>query len=175
MSTINLCNSKMHSGSKDLGLLFLRLAVGVPFLMHGISKVTNMDSTITFFEMIGLNSFFAYLVTILEIVAGIMITFGIFASIGAIITALVMLGAYIVVKNQTSFLGGYELDMILFFTSMAIFILGAGKYSITKSCICLDNKCCTNNCSSTCDKDCNANCNKNNDNKVENQTPNNNI
>ena len=46
----------------DLGMLLLRLAVGVIFIAHGWGKFSDMASTIGFFGQLGMPSVFAYLV-----------------------------------------------------------------------------------------------------------------
>lgn len=120
--------------AEDLGLLFLRIAVGVPFIMHGIMKLMDIPGTTMFFNSIGLSTFFVYFVGIAELVAGAMILLGVFAWVGGWIAAIIMAMAYILVKHQLPFIGGmsFELDYMFFFGGMAIAFLGSGKYSLIK-------------------------------------------
>ncbi len=137
--------------TKDAGLLFLRIAIGVPFIIHGLAKFMNIAGTSGFFSSLGLSKFFVYLVSGGELVAGIMIVLGLWSYIGGYIVSIIMLGAYAMVKHKMPFMGGYELDFVLFFGGLAIAMLGSGKYSITrneKTCIpgtCVDKE--TNTCS----------------------------
>lgn len=123
------CNS-------DLGMLFLRIAVGVPFIIHGLAKLGDIAGTTAFFASLGLPAFFVYLITILEVVAGSMILLGLWSAIGGWIVSIIMLGAYIIVKNKMPFFGGYELDMVFFFAGLAVAMLGSGKYSVKKDSCC---------------------------------------
>ncbi len=123
------CNS-------DIGMLFLRIAIGLPFIIHGLAKFGDIAGTTAFFASIGLSTFFVYLVTILEVIAGAMILLGAWAAIGGWIVSIIMLGAYIIVKNQMPFFGGWELDMVFFFGGLAVAMLGSGKYSIKKDACC---------------------------------------
>ena len=63
---------------KSVGLLIIRLAAGLIFLVHGISKLSDMESTMMFFGSMGLGAFFAWLVAIVETLGGAMLVLGIF-------------------------------------------------------------------------------------------------
>jgi putative oxidoreductase len=121
---------------KDLGLLMLRIAIGVPFIMHGVSKLMDIAGTTGFFAMLNLPAFMVYVVGILEILAGAMILLGFWATIGGWIMSIIMISAYVLIKYKTPFFGGWELDMIFFFSGIAIAMLGSGKYSIKKDSCC---------------------------------------
>ena len=49
---------------KSVGLLIIRLAAGLIFLVHGISKLSDIESTTMFFASMGLGAIFAWLVVI---------------------------------------------------------------------------------------------------------------
>lgn len=121
---------------KDVGLLFLRIGVGIPFILHGIAKLTDIAGTTGFFASIGLSSIFVYLVGFGELIAGIMILLGLWSAIGGWIVSITMAGAYILVKHKMSFFGGYELDMVFFFAGLALAMMGSGRYSIKKDACC---------------------------------------
>lgn len=70
------CNKYIHN--RSLGVLLLRLSLGFFFMVHGISKLQNMDSVIAYFSSIGLSTFWAYVVAISEIVSGLTLVLGIF-------------------------------------------------------------------------------------------------
>lgn len=141
--------------SEDVGLLFLRIAVGIPFIVHGITKIMDVTGTAAFFASIGLPFYLVYVIGILELVAGLMILLGVYAWIGGWIVAVIMAGAYLVVKHKFAFIGGmsFEIDYAFFFAGLAIAFMGSGKYSVMKS-TCRCNTCmpwkesaaATNNC-----------------------------
>jgi putative oxidoreductase len=137
-----MCNKNMSclTGNcgcmNNLGLLMLRIAIGVPFIVHGVAKLMNIAGTTGFFNMIGLPSVMVYVVGILEVLAGLMIVLGLWAAIGGWIVSIIMAGAYLIVKHKMPFFSGWELDMILFFSGLAIAMVGSGKYSIKKDACC---------------------------------------
>lgn len=137
-----MCNKNMSclNGScgclKDWGLLSLRIAVGIPFIIHGMAKLMDIAGTTGFFASIGLSSIFVYVVGILEVLAGLMIVLGLWAAIGGWIVAIIMAGAYLIIKNKMPFFGGWELDMVFFFSGIAVALLGSGKYSLKKDSCC---------------------------------------
>lgn len=156
-----MCKTKLScvTGSnnmKDIGLVLLRLGVGVPFFFHGLTKLMNIAGTTGFFASIGLPSYFVYIVGILEMLAGISIVFGIYAWVSGYVVSIIMAGAYILVKHKGQFIGGqmsYELDYVFFFLGLAIAYLGSGKYSLF-SCACsgdCKDKCCATNTNCDCE------------------------
>ncbi len=133
-SYVALCRN-----SEDVGLLFLRIAVGIPFIVHGITKLMDVPGTAAFFATVGLPLFFVYFIGFFELIGGLMILLGIYAWIGGWMITLVMAGAYIIVKHKFAFIGGmsFEIDYAFFFAGLAIAFLGSGKYSVVrKTCRC---------------------------------------
>ncbi len=122
---------KQFTARPDLGMLLIRIAVGVAFIIHGWAKVSNLAGTAGFFESIGLAGFLAYIVALIEFVGGIALTVGVFTRISAALIALVMLGAIVTLKGKMGFLGGYELDFVLLFAALGLMFTGAGKYAIS--------------------------------------------
>jgi len=165
-----MCKSKLScitgsSNMKDIGLVFLRLGVGIPFFFHGLGKLMAIAGTTGFFASIGLPSYFVYIVGILEMLAGISIVFGIYAWVSGYIVSIIMACAYILVKHKGQFMGGqmsYEIDFVFFFLGLAIAYLGSGRYSLL-SCACsgdCKDKCCATN--TNCDCLDNGGCNTKN-------------
>jgi len=122
----------------DLGLLILRLAVGLIFVAHGWDKFSEMEGmggTITFFAQLGMPAFFAYVTATVEIVAGLALIIGIYTDLAALLLAMVMVVALVYVKMVTfklGLLGGYELDLILLAASLTIMFVGPGKHVAMK-------------------------------------------
>jgi len=117
----------------DLGLLLLRLALGIVFLYHGWGKIGEMESTIAFFTTLGFAPFFAYLVAWVETIGGIALIIGLFTRYVATLLAIVALVALVKVHLPNGFGvsgGGYEFILVLLLGSLALFFSGAGSYSL---------------------------------------------
>lgn len=106
----------------DLGMFLLRLAVAVIFIYHGVSKFKMRN------WMLG--------VGIVESIAALMVLSGLWLQLGALVLAVIMLGAiYFKVSKwkipfsiQTN--TGWEFDFILLFASIAILLTGGGSIGI---------------------------------------------
>lgn len=115
--------------SSDTALLLVRVGLALVFIAHGWAKFSDMEGTIGFFASIGLASFFAYLVAAVELLGGIAMLLGVCTGVAGILLAVTMVGAIGLVKSGAGFIGGYEFDILLFLSSIAIAIAGAGKYT----------------------------------------------
>ena len=118
--------------------LVLRLTVGFLMLFHGVSKLTNGVSGLEgMMESHGLPSFIAYGVYIGEVVAPLMLIFGIRVRLAAVLiigTMLVAIGLahpndIFVVKKQGAW--AIELQMFYVLASLSILLQGAGKYTVS--------------------------------------------
>ncbi len=147
--------------NKDFGLLLLRIGVGLVFVLHGYGKFQDMASTIGFFSTLGLGAFVAYAVTVIEILGGLAVLLGVFFCVANMLLALVMVFAIILVKWGMVVKMGLpnsilvmEIDIILLVSTLALSMLGAGKYALmSKKCHCCDK------CNDTCiDGSCCAGC-----------------
>lgn len=124
---------------EDIGRLTLRLMVGVLMLFHGVSKVVHPGS-VEFIQRsladFGLPAVIAYGVYFGEIIAPIMIIFGIYARAGALLVVINMIFAIVLVHGGDFFSltkhGGWELELQAFylFGSLAILFLGSGKFAV---------------------------------------------
>ncbi|MDP3975208.1 MAG: DoxX family protein [Candidatus Jorgensenbacteria bacterium] len=112
----------------DVGLLLLRIAVGVTFIAHGWSKFMNIEGTTAFFAGLGLASLFVYFVAAVELVGGLAVLFGLFTDVAGILLAINMVFAIILVKFSKGLLGGYEFDLVLLLAALGIAFAGPGKY-----------------------------------------------
>jgi len=122
-----------------LGVLVLRLTVGVLMLFHGIAKIMNpgaIDFIGGALSGAGLPSFFAYGVYIGEVVAPLMIVFGVYCRHGALLVVANMVVAIMLVHANDIFLltdhGGWRLELQGFylFGALAIVFLGSGRLAI---------------------------------------------
>ncbi len=117
----------------DAGILFMRIAVGSIFLVHGIQKLQNLDQVVGFFAMLGLGAFWAYLVAVVETLGGLALLLGAFTRYAAVLLAAVSLVAFLKVHWENGFLvgnGGYEFVLVLFLSAIALFLSGSGRYSV---------------------------------------------
>jgi putative oxidoreductase len=109
----------------------LRVAVGVLFLYHGITKLGGMAGTAGFFGNIGIPApaLFAWVVALTETLGGAMLILGLFTRIASIPLAITMLVAAIMVHIPKGF-GNTELVMVLFFAVVLFGMMGPGKISL---------------------------------------------
>ena len=119
--------------AKDWALLALRIAIGVIFILHGYDKLWGSIGMTAFTGMVAhigfpMPAFFAYVAALSEFFGGIALLVGIGTSIASALIAIVMLVAIFGVK-------GFHFPMIdsdfsLLAMSIAIFLMGAGRYSV---------------------------------------------
>ncbi|SNT23763.1 putative oxidoreductase [Noviherbaspirillum humi] len=121
----------------DLGKLILRIMLAGLLLFHGIAKVFSGPGFIMdVVAKAGLPSALGYLVYVGEIVAPLLILFGIMTRAAALVVVVNMVVAVALV-HASQFLdisktGGWalELQAFYFFTALALVVMGAGRYSV---------------------------------------------
>lgn len=122
----------------DLGLLVLRLSIGLMMLLHGIAKLIYGAG---FIEGIvvsaGLPSFVAYGVYVGEVVAPLFIIFGYGTRVAALIFAINCLVAALLAHSAEIFSlsahGGWAVELLglYFFGALALVFTGGGKYALS--------------------------------------------
>jgi putative oxidoreductase len=135
----------IFSQYSDWGLLILRLAVGIIFLVHGWPKLnpnSPMKGPAGFggsLKQMGvpLPIFFGWLVALLETVGAILLILGLGTRILAVLFVINMLVAIFVVKMRVMKVGftaqqatGWEFDFILGATALALLFTGAGSIAL---------------------------------------------
>ncbi|HYN10262.1 MAG TPA: DoxX family protein [Vicinamibacterales bacterium] len=120
----------------DLGLLLIRLALGIVFVMHGWQKLTLMgfDGFAGVLASLGvpfpaLNS--AIVITV-ELVGGLAMLAGIVVRPVGLLIAFTMIVAAATVHLRNGFFlpAGYEFTLVLMLASLAVSVAGAGAYSL---------------------------------------------
>lgn len=121
----------------DLGKLVLRLTLGILILLHGISKLLNGIGGIEgMVAAQGLPAFLAWAVYIGEVVAPLLLIFGIYTRLGGLLIVANMVVAITLAHSKELFTltgsGGWSLELQGMFlaTGLAVALLGAGRYSV---------------------------------------------
>lgn len=122
--------------TEDTGKLLLRLTVGILVLLHGVAKLTGgVGAIVGMVGKLGLPPALGYLVLVGEVLGPLLLIIGAWTRLGALLVAINMIVAVVVAHagdivslNQT---GGWALELqgMFLFGSLAIALLGAGRYS----------------------------------------------
>ncbi|CUV65713.1 putative DoxX family protein [Sulfurovum sp. enrichment culture clone C5] len=123
----------------DMGKLLLRIMLGGLMLFHGIGKLSHgIDFVKGTLTANGLPEMMAYGVYVGEIIAPLMLLIGFKSRIaGAIIAFNMIMALFLVHSNELlriSDTGGLTIELQLFylFSSIAIILLGSGKYAVKR-------------------------------------------
>jgi putative oxidoreductase len=130
-------NAALDTSREDLGRLILRVTLAVLLLFHGVSKLMGGVGFITgMLEKMGLPAGIGYLVYVGEVIAPLLILFGVWTRLAALIVAGNMIVAVLLVHTKQfltmSETGGWALELqgMYFFAAIALALLGAGRYSV---------------------------------------------
>lgn len=153
-----MCNktstmSCVHGKMKDFGLLALRVAVGAIFIYAGYNKIgpghaMTVGMMGKFIGPESAGSFWAYFVGTAEMLGGLMVLFGVFASYAATWLSVIMVVAILAVHWNGPFSGMFAPLAILGGT-LALMGSGAGSYRLVQTechcpkckAMCADGKC----------------------------------
>jgi len=122
---------------KPLGLLLLRIALGVIFVYHGYPKLFGhtRDAMQSFAHM-GLPGYFVYIAGVIEFFGGLMLIAGLFTRIAGLLLAGEMAVGLWTVHNIISnpmAVGNYELPLVLAVSTFALATVGAGLISFDQA------------------------------------------
>lgn len=124
------------SMATDRGLLLLRIALGVVFVMHGWQKlaVIGHAGVTGFMTQLGIPfpALSAYMVTGVEFVGGLALLLGAFTRAAAFLIVGNMAVAILTAHLGKGFFlpAGYEFALTLMLVSAAVMFMGAGAYSV---------------------------------------------
>jgi len=119
--------------------LLLRLALGVMFLAHGLTKllVFTPAGTAKFFESIGFAGWMAYPVIAFEVLGGLMLILGIVPRwVAAVAVVQLFVASTVHFGNGWGFAspnGGWEYPIFLVFAAAALALLGDGAFALKHS------------------------------------------
>jgi putative oxidoreductase len=125
----------------DVGLLVLRLVLGVIFIGHGAQKLFGSfggPHISGFAKMLGQLGVkpampMAILAGLAEFVGGILVILGFLTPLAALALIVVMIVAVLAVHLKNGFFntnGGYEFNLALVGMTLTLLIAGAGAYSL---------------------------------------------
>ena len=123
---------KFLGSFQPLGLLVLRIALGVIFLTHGYPKLTRSASAMQgMFVQHGLPAQLVYVAGVLETFGGILLILGLFSRPVALLLAVEMVVAMVKVHggHGVMALHEYEFPLALGTASFALATVGAGAIS----------------------------------------------
>ncbi|MFC4100116.1 DoxX family protein [Paenibacillus xanthanilyticus] len=123
----------MNKAQTDVGVLVMRVLLGITFFAHGLSKFQNgIDGTGGFFASLGipLPEVMAYVVAIVELVGGILLAVGIGSRLIGAAFVVIMTVVMITLGYKKPFMGGYEFDLLLIAVSLFFTLSGDGTYSV---------------------------------------------
>lgn len=123
----------------DGGKLVLRIGVGLVLFLHGLGKIeTGIAGTVGMVEGAGLPGWLAYGAYIGEFVAPLLIIVGKWSRPAGLVIAFNMLMTVLVAHRDIAFArndyGGWqiELNALLMFGGIAVALLGAGRFSLSR-------------------------------------------
>lgn len=125
------------STSEDLGKFILRAVLAILILMHGIAKIIGGVGFITgLVAKIGMPASLGYLVYVGEVIAPLLVLFGLWTRPAALVIAINMIVAILLVHTGELFsitkTGGWALELqgMFLVTALAVALLGAGRFSV---------------------------------------------
>lgn len=127
----------MNRHYNDAGKLLLRLMVGGMLILHGIHKIINGPGGIE--DMVaaaGFPAFFGWAVYIGEVLGPVLVLVGAYARIGGLLILINMIVAVLLAFGGGVWAlnshGGWLIELEAFYGlgGLAIFMLGAGRYSV---------------------------------------------
>lgn len=133
----------MTEDAFNVGMLVLRIGLGIVFLAHGVKHARGREKTTNWFASIGFRyaPFQWFMSTATEIGAGVLLILGLFTSLAAAGVVSIMFVAFMTVHRPAGFfitafmkegidVEGWEYVFTLAFTGLAVAILGPGAASI---------------------------------------------
>jgi len=128
----------------SLGVLIVRVTLGVCMLPHGVQKLQNFSGMMEMFtKQSGIPAPFAFLVIMGESFGAVGLILGVFGRFCAFGNALIMTGAIAMVHGANGFMlmdmakpdpmkVGYEYNLALLGMSLAVMVAGSGCFSFDR-------------------------------------------
>ncbi|MFD2618670.1 DoxX family protein [Terrilactibacillus laevilacticus] len=124
-----------------LGLLIIRIVLGLTFVGHGAQKLFGwfggygIKGTGGYFSSIGMKhgTFMAIMAGLSELIGGLLFTVGFLTPLAALLIVITMLVAIEKVHNKNGFWvtsGGYEYNLLIIAVAVGVAVMGPGIYAI---------------------------------------------
>src|SRR3989344_4824646 len=121
-----LINSWSYNfGHRSLGLLLIRIGVGLVFLMHGWGKVGNMEMVQGMFVGFGLPAATGIFIAWLEVIGGVAMIIGILPRVFGLLFGIQMLAAIFLTGGFATGYKPHELEILLMLLSIGIMLTGS--------------------------------------------------
>ncbi len=133
---IGLIKLKFLGRFSDIGLLILRIGIGIAFMVHGSGKIFNPDrweaigASMANFGITFMPSFWGFMAAFAEFGGGILFVFGFFFRPAAAMMAFTMLVAMTVHISKGDGFSGYSHAMELGIVFLGLLFVGPGRLSI---------------------------------------------
>jgi putative oxidoreductase len=125
----------------NVGILIIRLVFGLTFAAHGTQKLLGwfggygLTGTAGWLESIGLKpgKFHAALAGIGEVAGGLLLAFGLWTPVAAVLIVAAMLVAIAKVhgpKGYWATSGGYEYNLAIIAVAVGLALIGPGDYTL---------------------------------------------
>ncbi|WP_272039520.1 DoxX family protein [Paenibacillus sp. JJ-100] len=125
----------------DVGLLLIRLVIGLSFMAHGAQKLFGwfggygIKGTGGWFESMGMKpgAFLALLAGLAEFGGGLLLALGLLTPVGGILIALTMVMAIVKVHGANGYWStqnGYEYNLAILVVGVALALTGGGQYAL---------------------------------------------
>lgn len=125
----------------DVGLLILRIVLGITFMAHGAQKLFGMfdgpgiAGTTGYFASLGIPmpGLMAWVVGLFELLGGLYVLIGFLTPVGGVMITCIMLGAIAYVHLAKGFWngnGGMEFPLVNIAAALALTFAGPGRYSV---------------------------------------------
>ncbi|WCK55186.1 DoxX family protein [Aneurinibacillus sp. Ricciae_BoGa-3] len=125
----------------NLGLLIIRLVIGLSFMGHGTQKLFGwfggygLKGTGGWLESIGVKPgvFMAFLAGAGELLGGLLFATGFLTPVGAALIIITMLVAIFTVHGKNGYwatANGYEYNLMLIAVALGVALIGPGAYAL---------------------------------------------
>ena len=118
--------------NRNLGLVLIRVAVGMVFFAHGWSKVNNLSMVEGMFVGFGLGGGTGIFIAYLEVIGGLALILGVLTRVFGVIFGIEMLVAVFLTGFGRGLYKPHELELVLMLLSFGVALTGSGKYSLYK-------------------------------------------